>query len=363
VLWWWRTRSNFNPFNMPIEIGGKQVGDGHPCFVIAEAGVNHNGSLELAQQLVAAAAEACADAVKFQTFRADKLISATAPKADYQKENTGSAEQQLEMVRRLEMSESMTRSIAAHAAKLGITFLSTGFDEQSIDLLDEIGVPAFKIGSGDLTALPFLEFIGRKRKPVILSTGMSYLEEVQIGVETLRAAGCPDIALLHCVSSYPAHPEEANLRALRTLKDSFNMPVGFSDHFLENEISIAAVAFGANIIEKHITLDVNLPGPDHRASLTPEGFRNLVRSIRVVEKSLGDGVKQPTPGEQNVRDVARRSIVAARTIAKGVTITREMLAFKRPGTGIPPAHWTKVTGKCAVREIPFDSLITMKDLA
>jgi N,N'-diacetyllegionaminate synthase len=348
---------------MSIEIGGKQIGERHPCFVIAEAGVNHNGSLEIAQQLVNAAVEAGADAVKFQTFTAEKLISATAPKADYQKETTTAAEQQLEMVRRLEMPEQMTRSVAAHAANVGIIFLSTGFDEQSIDLLDDIGVPAFKIGSGDVTDLPLLEFIGCKRKPVILSTGMSYLEEVQSAVETLLTSGCPNVALLHCVSSYPADPEEANLRALQTLRETFNTPVGFSDHFLDNEIAIAAVALGANIIEKHITLDVNLPGPDHRASLSPDRFKSLVQSIRTVERSFGDGVKRPRPGEQNVREVARRSIVAASTITAGAIITREMVAFKRPGTGISPARWKEVIGKCAARDIASDSLITMGDLA
>jgi N,N'-diacetyllegionaminate synthase len=350
-------------FMKPIEISRKKIGDGYPCFVIAEAGVNHNGSPERAMQLVDAAVEASADAVKFQTFKATRLISSTAPKAAYQKETTGTAEQQLEMVRRLEMSEEMTRSVAEHAANRGIIFLSTGFDEESIDLLEDIGVPAFKIGSGDITTLPFLEFIGRKRKPVILSTGMSYLEEVQKAVDTLLCAGCPEIALLQCVSSYPADPEVANLKAIQTLKETFNVPVGFSDHFLENEIAISAVSLGANIVEKHLTLDVNLPGPDHRISLTPEGFKSLVKSIRLVETSRGDGVKRPTQGEQNVRDVARRSIVAACTIPTGATITRDMLAFKRPGTGIPPERWKDVASKRAVHEIPFDTLITMKDLA
>jgi N-acetylneuraminate synthase/N,N'-diacetyllegionaminate synthase len=348
---------------MSIKISDKQIGDGHPCFVIAEVGVNHNGSLDLAKQLVAAAATAGADAVKFQTFRADAVISASAPKAQYQKETTGPAEQQLEMVRRLEMPEHMTRSVAAYAATLGITFLSTGFDEQSIDLLDDIGVPAFKIGSGDVTDLPLLEFVGRKQKPVILSTGMSYLDEVGSAGATLLAAGCPDLALLHCVSSYPADPQEANLRVLRTLRDTFNVPVGLSDHFLDNVIALAAVAVGASIVEKHITLDVNLPGPDHRISQSPEGFKQLVQSIRTVERSLGDGVKRPHPGEQNVRDLARRSIVAACSIAEGATITREMLTFKRPGTGIAPAQWKELVGKRAVRDIAFDSLIMMGDLA
>jgi N-acetylneuraminate synthase len=349
-------------FMTHIELGQTRVGEGSPCFIIAEAGVNHNGRLELALGLVDAAADAGADAVKFQTFKAAKLISANAPKADYQKETTGTAEQQLEMVRRLEMTEQMTRAVATRAASRGLIFLSTGFDEESVDLLNDIGVPAFKVGSGDLTALSLLEFIGRKRKPVILSTGMSYLEEVQSAVDVLLENGCCEIALLHCVSSYPADPEAANLRVIHTLKEVFNVPVGFSDHSLQNEIAIAAVALGANIIEKHLTLDVNLPGPDHRVSLPPDGFKRLVSSIRLVEASRGDGMKRPTASEQNVRKVARRSIVAARTIPAGVVITREMLAYKRPGTGISPAQWKNLLSKRAVREIQFDTLIAMKDL-
>lgn len=331
--------------------------------MIAEAGVNHNGSLELAKNLVDAAAEAGADAVKFQTFKAEKLISAVAPKADYQKETTGATERQLEMVRRLEMSAEMTRAVASFAASRGILFLSTGFDEESVDLLNEIGVPAFKIGSGDLTNVPLLEFIAGKKRPVILSTGMSFLEEVQTAVQTLREAGCRDLALLQCVSSYPANPQDANLNVLKTLRDTFDVPIGFSDHSLCNEIAIAAVALGANIIEKHITIDPNLPGPDQRVSLTSEKFRSLVQSIRTVEAARGDGIKKPQSGEENVREVARRSIVAACTIPSGATVTREMLAFKRPGTGISPAQWKTVIGKRAVREIPADTLINLKDLA
>jgi N-acetylneuraminate synthase/N,N'-diacetyllegionaminate synthase len=346
-----------------IEIGSKKIGVGHPCFIIAEAGVNHNGDLDLAKRLVDVASDAGADAVKFQTFKAARLISAAAPKADYQKANTGAEEPQLEMVRRLEMPEPMTRAVAQYAAERQILFLSTGFDEDSIDLLDSLGVPAFKVGSGDVTALPLLEFIGQKRKPVILSTGMSYLAEVQSAVETLCAAGCPAIALLQCVSSYPADPEAANLKAMQSLADTFQVPVGFSDHSLGNELAIAATALGANIIEKHITLDHNLPGPDHRVSLTPDAFRNMVRAVRLVEAALGDGKKRPTPGEQNVRDVARRSIVAACQIPQGAVITREMLAFKRPGTGISPADWKTVVGSRARREIPFDALIVREDLA
>jgi N-acetylneuraminate synthase/N,N'-diacetyllegionaminate synthase len=346
-----------------IQISDKTIGDGHPCFIIAEAGVNHNGNLEMALQLADAAADAGADAVKFQTFKAEKLISASAPKAEYQKATTGTGERQLEMVRRLEMSEAMTRSAADHAAKRGVLFLSTAFDEDSVDLLDQLDVPAFKVGSGDLTDLPLLEFIGHKRKPVILSTGMAYLEEVEAAFETLLAAGCPEIALLQCVSAYPADPEAANLKVIHTLKEHFDVPIGFSDHSLGSELAIAAVALGASVIEKHITLDVNLPGPDHRVSLTPDAFKNMTRSIRLVEAGLGDGLKRPTAGEQNVRDVARRSIVAACPIPQGAIVTREMLAFKRPGTGISPADWKKVVGLRATREISFDSLIAIGDLA
>jgi len=345
-----------------FEVQDKQIGEGHPCFIIAEAGVNHNGDLELARQLVDAAAEAGADAVKFQTFNAAKLISVGAPKADYQKVTTGAKEPQLEMLRRLEMSESMTRAVAEHARQRKIIFLSTGFDEDSIDLLDNLGVPAFKVGSGDVTALPLLEYIGRKRKPVILSTGMSYLFEVQNAVEALLASGCPSFALLQCVSSYPADPAATNLKAMRTLADTFHVPVGFSDHSLGNELAIAAVAIGASIIERHLTLDPNLPGPDHRVSLTLDAFRSLVRAIRLVEAAQGDGIKRPSPDEQNVRNVARRSIIAACAIPQGTVITREMLAFRRPGTGISPAEWRSIIGKSARREILRDALIVREDL-
>ncbi len=346
-----------------IRIAGKQIGEGHACFVIAEAGVNHNGDLDLALRLVDAALESGAGAVKFQTFNAERLVAAGVPKAEYQKATTGRDEPQLEMLRRLEMSETMTRSVAEHAAKRGIIFMSTAFDEESVEMLVRIGVPAFKVGSGDLTDLPLLEFLAQKRKPVILSTGMAYLVEVESAVETLRSSGCSDLALLHCVSSYPATAEAANLKAMETMREQFEVPAGFSDHSLGNDLAIAAVALGANIIEKHITLDVNLPGPDHRASLPPDDFKKLIRSIRMIEAARGDGVKMPTASEQNVREVARRSVVAACTISRGAVITRDMLAFKRPGTGISPADWKKVVGRNAVREIPFDTLIAMGDLA
>jgi N,N'-diacetyllegionaminate synthase len=345
-----------------IQIRDRSIGDGHPCFVIAEAGVNHNGKLELAQRLVDAATEAGADAIKFQTFKASEVISAVAPKADYQKITTGSEESQLEMVRRFEMSEAMTKAVAEYATRRKILFLSTGFDEGSVNLLDELKVPAFKVGSGDVTTLPLLEVIGSKRKPVILSTGMSYMEEIEVAVGILCSSGCPAVALLHCVSNYPADARSANLKAIQTLKDKFKTPVGFSDHSLGNELAIGAVALGANIIEKHITLDNTLPGPDHRASLTPDAFCNMVSAIRLIETACGDGVKRPTEEEENVRTVARRSIVAASAIPRGTILTREMLAFKRPGTGIAPAEWRSIVGKRTLRDIGADGLIATADL-
>ncbi len=346
-----------------MNIGSRVVGDAQPCFIIAEAGVNHNGSLDIALRLVDAAAEAGSDAVKFQTFRAESVVSVAAPKADYQKQTPGAVESQLEMIRKLEMSPEMTRAVARHAGERGILFLSTGFDEESVDLLNEIGVPAFKIGSGDVTNTPLLQHIGRKRLPVILSTGMSYMVEVEAAVEALTAYGCPALALLHCVSSYPATPEWANLRAMNTLRQRFHVPIGFSDHFLELELAYAAVAMGACIIEKHLTLDNSLPGPDHRVSLSPERFSQMVSGIRNVEAALGDGVKQPSAIEKNVRDVARRSIVAAEAIPAGTVITQEMLAFKRPGTGVPPTHLDRVVGRTTKSAIERDAAINLGDLS
>ncbi|MGE5111017.1 MAG: N-acetylneuraminate synthase [Acidobacteriaceae bacterium] len=346
-----------------LNLNGRKIGADSPCFIIAEAGVNHNGDLGLAKRLVDAALEAGADAVKFQTFRAEEVVSVAAPKAEYQEETTGTTESQLEMVRKLELSPRATREVAAHAASCGILFLSTGFDNDSVDLLDEIGVPAFKVGSGDLTNLPLLEHIASKCRPVILSTGMSFLNEVEEAVTTLTSAGCPSFALLQCVSSYPADPEAANLRVLHTLKEKFDAPVGFSDHSLGHDVAIAAVALGAKIIEKHLTLDANLPGPDHRVSLTPDAFAAMVKSIRTVEASLGDGIKRPTPSEQNVRDVARRSVVTRAAVPEGTPISREMLSFKRPGTGIPPRDWAKLIGRVTKRDIPADSILRYEDLA
>jgi N-acetylneuraminate synthase len=346
-----------------VQIGGRRVGRGAPVLFIAEAGVNHNGDPQRALQLVDAAAEAGADAVKFQTFRAEEVVSFGAPKARYQIETTGAQESQLDMIKRLELLPETHRELMERCDARGILFLSTPFDVGSADLLETLGVPAYKIPSGEITNWPFLEHIASKRKPVILSTGMSDLGEVEHAVGVLRAAGCEELVILHCTSSYPAPAAHANLRALRTMADAFQVPVGLSDHTMGIEVALASVALGACVIEKHFTLDRSLPGPDHQASLEPGELHALIRSIRIVESALGNGLKQPVAAEQEVRNVARRSIVSRQTIASGTLITRDLLAFKRPGTGIPPSQYTRVIGRKAARTIVADTLIRLEDLA
>lgn len=336
------------------------VGEGHPCFFIAEAGVNHNGDLELARRLVDIAREAGADAVKFQTFQAERVVIRDAPKAEYQKETTGAHESQFEMLRRLQLSEEAHRELLRYCREKNILFLSTPFDEESADFLDELKVPAFKIGSGEVTHLSFLEHVARKGKPVILSTGMSDLNDVESAVRVLRAAGCDQMVLLHCVSSYPADPAQANLRAMQTLAAAFQVPVGYSDHTPGIEVALAAAALGACVIEKHFTLDHHLEGPDHRFSLEPEELRLLVKGIRVVEASLGHGRKEPAVGEMSTAAVARKSLVAARDIAKGTVLTEKLVAIKRPGTGLPPALRSRFMGRAVRRAVPAGTLLTLE---
>ena len=318
----------------PFEINQHKIGPGRPTFFIAEAGVNHNGQLLLAEQLVDIAVDAGADAVKFQTFRATQLASSLANKADYQKQTTSPVESQLEMLRRLELSEDVFRDVQNHCQSRGIIFLSTAFDERSVDFLADLHVPAFKIPSGEITNSPLLEHVAAKGKPVILSTGMATLAEVDQAMRCLNQSGASQIALLQCVSEYPADVSAMNLRAMASLSDCFDVPVGLSDHSLGTEVSIAAVALGASIIEKHFTSDKSLLGPDHSASLEPTELKMLVTAIRNVELALGDGVKQPTPEELRNAAVVRRSLVAAVNLAAGSSLERSMVAFKRPGTGI-----------------------------
>jgi len=345
-----------------IEISGRRVGPGYPVFVIAEAGVNHNGDLDLALRLVDAAVAAKADAVKFQTFVAENLVSINAPKAEYQKQNAGQEESQFEMLKRLELSVEEFRGVKAHCEANNIIFMSTPFDTSSLNLLVELGVPAFKISSGDLTNLPFLADVGKKQKPVILSTGMSDMSEVREAVGALRGAGNEQIALLHCVSNYPADPAEANLRAMDAMRREFGLPVGYSDHTMGLEVSLAAVALGACIIEKHFTLDRTLEGPDHRASLMPEELNDLVKSIRNIEVALGDGEKKPAPSERAIAEVARRSLVAAKDIAAGTVLTPAMIEIKRPGTGLSPRMLPKMLGHRTRFNLRAGELLTLETI-
>jgi N,N'-diacetyllegionaminate synthase len=346
-----------------LTIAGRPVGGGAPVFVVAEAGVNHNGDPDLARRLVDVAADAGADAVKFQTFRAGALVSRSAPKAAYQAETTGSAESQRAMLERLELSAEAHLALREQCRRRGLVFLSTPFDEASADLLERLEVAAFKVPSGEITNPGLLRHVAAKGRPVILSTGMATLEEVAAAVEIIRTAGDPPLALLHCVSAYPAPPAEMNLRALDTLAAAFGCPVGLSDHTVGHEVALAAVARGAALLEKHFTLDRALPGPDHRASLEPAGLRALVAGVRVVESALGDGDKRPAPSEADTRRVARRSLVAARALAAGTRLAAADLVVKRPGTGIAPADAARVVGRVLRRDVAADEVLEWSALA
>jgi len=343
---------------MKVKVGHRLIGEGEPCFIIAEVGVNHNGHFTLAKKLIDVAKEAGANAIKFQSFKAENVVTRKAPKAKYQKQATRPAQSQYEMIKKLELSAAHFEGLARHAQKKGMIFLSTPFDNESVDLLDGLGVPAFKIASGEITNLPLIRYTAKKSKPVILSTGMSTLREIGEALQVIRSEGIKDIVLLHCVTAYPAKMEDANLRAMETLRHAFKLPVGLSDHTLGITIPIAAVALGACLIEKHFTLDKNLPGPDHQASVDPEELKQMVKAIRQVEKAMGDGSKVPTKEEKQMQKVARRSIVAAVNIPKGTHISEAMLAIKRPGTGLEPKYMNKVIGAVARSRIAQDEPIT-----
>jgi N,N'-diacetyllegionaminate synthase len=345
-----------------VTIAGRLIGKGQPCFVIAEAGVNHNGDINMAKKLIDAVKEAGATAVKFQTFKAEHVVTREAGKAAYQIETTGNEESQFEMIKKLELSESDFRELFHYAHEKGIVFLSSPFDKDSVDLLDELGMPAFKIGSGEITNFPLLEYIARKGKPIILSTGMATLREVEEALQVIQDQGVKDIILLHCVTSYPAMAKDINLKAMETLSVAFNLPVGLSDHTVGITIPIAAVALGACVIEKHLTLDRKLPGPDHRASLEPEELRQMIEAIRDVENAMGDGIKRLTEKEEEIKKAARRSIVAKVDIPLGTTITEDMLDIKRPGTGMEPKYISKVVGSVARSLIRRDELLTLDKL-
>lgn len=336
--------------------------DSPACFVIAEAGVNHNGDVGLAHRLVDAAATAGADAVKFQTFKAERLASPRAPKAAYQVETTGGDESQYEMLKRLELDEAAHAALMDHCRARGIAFLSTPFDEEAADMLARLGVAAMKTPSGELTNLPYLTHVAGKGLPMIVSTGMATIAEVDDAVRTFATAGGPRLCLLHCISAYPARPTDANLRAVGTLAACFGVPAGFSDHTEGIGAPIAAAALGARVIEKHITLDRTLPGPDHRASLDLATFTAMVGGIRDALAALGDGVKRPRAAEAEVARVARKSLVARRHLRAGTILAASDLAAKRPGTGIPPGRADLVVGRRLRRDVAADHLIAWGDL-
>jgi N,N'-diacetyllegionaminate synthase len=330
-------------------------------FIIAEAGVNHNGSIDIAKQLIDVAALSGADAVKFQTFDASRQVTRDAQKADYQKLNSDNEESQYTMLRKLELNESMHLELIEHCSNRNISFLSTAFDIQSIDLLVKLGQECFKIPSGEITNLPYLKNIGQLRKKIILSTGMSTMNEIEAAIEVIEQAGTPrsKITVLHCTSEYPAPMNEVNLLAMNSIRDKFGLAVGYSDHTDGIEVAIAASAMGACVIEKHFTLDKNLPGPDHKASLEPAQLESMVKSIRNIELALGDGIKGISPSEKKNIMIARKSLVASKVIKAGEVFTNENITAKRPGTGISPMLWDELVGKVARRNYKADEIIEL----
>lgn len=328
-------------------------------LVIAEAGVNHNGDIGLAKQLINVAAEAGADLVKFQTFNADRLVTRTAKKAGYQTQATDGKESQHEMLRRLELTAGMHQELIAHCAARHIGFFSTGFDIEGVDLLMSLGQDRIKIPSGEITNLPYLRHIGRLNKAVILSTGMATMGDIEAAIDVLEHAGTPraSITVLHCTTEYPTPMAEVNLRAMHSIHAAFGVAVGYSDHTSGIEVAIAAVAMGASVIEKHFTMDRGLPGPDHKASLEPSELKSMVAAIRHIEVALGDGIKRLTQSEARNAPVARKSLVASRRIKAGEVFSAQNITTKRPGTGISPMRWDEIIGRTAPRDFAADELI------
>ena len=342
-----------------LVIGGYKVNYGNPPFVIAEAGVNHSGDFDLAIKLIDAASNAGADAVKFQTFRAEQVVTGAGKMADYQKKNIGAEESQLEMLRKLELKEDWYQALIKLAKEKNIIFISTPHGgKESVDLLQSYNVPAFKFGSGDLTNLPLLEYAAKFGKPMLISTGMSNLEETKEAVETIKGAGNDQILVFHCTTDYPLAPENVNLSAMQTLMKELGGLVGYSDHTVGPQAAIAAVALGACMIEKHFTLDRKMNGPDHIASTEPKEFKEMVAMVKQVPLMMGSGTKELLPAERQYVTVARKSIVAARDIKKGEKFTSENLDIKRPGTGMLPKYLNKIIGKTAKSDIPAETLIS-----
>jgi N,N'-diacetyllegionaminate synthase len=330
-------------------------------LIIAEAGVNHNGELALAKQLIDVAVDAGADLVKFQTFSADRLATRAARKADYQTQTTGSKETQHQMLSRLELSTEVHHALIAHCVARGIGFFSTGFDIESVDFLVSLGQNHFKIPSGEINNLPYLRHIGHFGKAVIVSTGMATLGDIEAAIAVLEKAGTPRnlITVLHCTTEYPTPMTEVNLRAMQSIQVAFGVAVGYSDHTPGIEVAIAAAALGATVIEKHFTIDRNLPGPDHKASLEPDELKAMVKAIRNIEMALGDGVKRLTPSEARNKPISRKSLVARKAIKMGELFSTENIWSKRPGTGISPMRWDEVIGRTALRDFAIDELIEL----
>jgi len=339
----------------------RKISSGSDCFIIAEVGVNHNGDMQLARELVRAAASTGADAVKFQTFKSEYLVSKAAPKAEYQKKTSAADESQYEMLRRLELSEEAHHELKELCRENGIIFLSTPFDDASVELLARLDVTAFKLSSGEVTNLPFLKNVASHGKPVILSTGMAYLDEVRAAVDAIKATGNDQLILLHCVSNYPADPADANLKAIQSLAEHFSLPVGFSDHTPGIVVAPAAVALGACVIEKHLTLSCDLPGPDHRASLEPGDFKAMVQAIRTVESALGDGVKRPVQAELVNIPIGRKSLHWSKSLRSGSFVRPEDLSALRPGNGISPAELESLLNKRLARDVSQGEMVCRDD--
>jgi len=340
-----------------IRIANNLIGIHNPCFLIAEAGINHNGNPELAKQLIDVASHARFDAIKFQTFRAENIITRTAKKAQYQKKLADDAETQYEMLKKLELSDKDFFYLSEYAQKKGILFLSSPFDPESIDLLERIGVAAYKIPSGEITNVPLLIQIAQTGKPIILSTGMANLSEIRDAMKLLKREGANEIILLHCVTSYPAPLEGLNLRMITELEKVFHVPVGFSDHTSGILAPIIARSLGACVIEKHFTLNKDLPGPDHKASLEPQELAAMADTIRTVDLALGQNKKTLCLKEREIKKIARKSLVASRDLPPGTTISEDMVSIKRPGTGIQPKYFNEILGKSTKQRIKKDTLL------
>jgi N-acetylneuraminate synthase/N,N'-diacetyllegionaminate synthase len=339
-----------------IQINRKKIGYNQPCFIIAEAGVNHNGDIEIAKRLIDGAVEAGADAIKFQTFNADLLVTPDAEKAQYQKKGTPALESQYQMIKRLELSPHTFKKLSDYANMRKIIFFSSPFDMKSVDILERIEVPLYKIPSGEITNLPLLTYIAKKGKPIILSTGMATFEEIDEAINIIKNEGVEDIILLYCVTSYPAKMESLDLNVISSLRNRYHLPVGFSDHTTGIVAAIAARTLNACVIEKHFTLDRKMSGPDHKASIDPKGLKKLVMAIREIESALGNGMKKISKEEREIKAITRKSLVAAIDISAGTIITEIMIDLKRPGTGLAPKYKDKIIGKKSNRSIKKNEL-------